>query len=76
MHRRHIKGLQRISTTKITDTITAFVGSLTPLSNFHPIGVEYYSPEHFLHHNKSMLFKDDKSAARIMSANTAAQSKM
>ena len=72
--------LLRLCTTKISDTITAFFGSLTPLSNFHPAkftlrGFQYHSSEQFLHHNKSLLFKDDKLAARIMAASTAAECK-
>ncbi len=70
----------RLGTTKMSDSITAFFGSLTPLSNFHPAKFtlhrfEYHSPEQFLHHKKSILFKNEKSAARIMAASTAAECK-
>ncbi len=69
----------RLGTTKINNSITAFFGSLTPLSNFHPAKFtlhrfEYHSSEQFLHQKKAILFKDEKSAARIM-ASTAAECK-
>ncbi len=50
----------RLDKTKLNDSITAFFGYLTPLSNFHPAKfnihrVEYHSSEEFLHH-KNLYF--------------------
>ncbi len=52
----------RLGTSKISDSITAFFGSLTPLLNFQPDkftlhGFEYHSSEQFLHHKKSIFLK-------------------
>ncbi len=85
IHSGHFKELTRSSGGHATAwynqdqlyTITALFGSLTPLSNFHTAKFslhwgEYHSSEEFLHHKKSILFKDEKSATLIMAGCIAA----
>ncbi len=70
----------KLGTTKVTNNITAFYGSLTPLSNYHPAkfhvnDVAYKSSEQYLHHKKAVFFSDSMSAAKIMAGSTPAECK-
>ncbi len=70
----------KLGTTRVTTNITAFYGSLTLLSNYHPAkfhvnDVAYKSSEQYLHHKKAVFFLDNMSAATILAVSTPAESK-
>ena len=69
------------ATSKTGDGMIGFFGELNPLSNFHPAsfminGQKYHSSEQFIQHQKCILFNDQESGARILSADTPLDCKL
>ena len=69
------------TTSKTSNETIGFFGELNPLSNFHPAsfminGQKYHSSEQFIQHQKCILFNDQESGARILSAVTPLDCKL
>ena len=67
-------------TSKNNEDTIGYFGELNPLSNFHPApftvnGVHYICSEQFIQHTKAILFKDYRTAKKILSATTALECK-
>ena len=67
-------------TTETDDETLAFFGELNPLSNFHrcTFNIEnhkFHSSEQFIQHAKATHFKDNRTAQRILDADTALETK-
>ena len=68
------------ATTKKEEGITCFFGELNPMSNFHPVkinydGYIYHSSEQLIQHKKAQLFGDTITEAQILSTSTAMECK-
>ena len=67
-------------TSKNNEDTIGYFGELNPLSNFHPApftvnGVHYICSEQFIQHTKAILFKDYRTAKKILNATTALECK-
>ena len=63
-------------TSKNNEDTIGYFGQLNPLSNFHPApftvnGVHYICSEQFIQHTKAILFKDYRTAKKILNATMA-----
>jgi ribA/ribD-fused uncharacterized protein len=70
----------KVGTKQVTDSITAFYGSSSMLSNFSfaqfkSHGITFHSSEQFLFYHEALLFNDRDTAAKVLSAKTPGECK-